>query len=272
MRLVTLGTGTVSPHPERTSAAHYLEIDGQDGRDGRVRLLLDCGAGTVHRLAKFGIPWQQITHIAITHYHADHIGELPALLFAMKYGAMQPRSAPLALIGPEGFRAKLEAFAGAFGEWVTEPGWPMEIIEIEPAGSHRLVAATSHRPPAGVSEITIEAHKTPHTPESVAYRIATPAARLVYTGDTGPSDELGDWARGCDLLLAECSLPDAMAMDIHLTPSTAAALAARAEAKRLVLTHLYPPVETEDIPGIVGRAYAGPTTVAKDGDSFDIGA
>ena len=90
MRLVTVGTGTVSPHAERTSAAHWLEV-------GQVRLLMDCGAGTCHRLQQFGLPWFDITHIAITHFHADHFGELPALLFAMKYGWHHPRSAALTL-------------------------------------------------------------------------------------------------------------------------------------------------------------------------------
>ena len=231
-------------------------------------MLLDCGAGTVHRLAQHGLPWQDITHIAITHYHADHIGELPALIFAMKYGAMTPRTAPLVLIGPAGFRAKLDALAAAFGDWVTAPGFPLEIVELNAFDrASRLAPPT---PRLLVTGVTIEACRTPHTEESVAYRIATPARQVVYTGDTGPSDALADWARGCDLLLAECSLPDAMAMDIHLTPATAGRLAARAEAKRLVLTHLYPPVEGEDITGTVRAFYAGAVTVANDGDRFDL--
>jgi ribonuclease BN (tRNA processing enzyme) len=92
----------------------------------------------------------------------------------------------------------------------------------------------------------------------------------VYTGDTGPSDALGDWARGCDLLVAECSLPDAMALDIHLTPRQAGALAARAGAKQLVLTHLYPPVEAVDIVAVVAECYRGPVTIAWDGARFEI--
>jgi len=65
-------------------------------------------------------------------------------------------------------------------------------------------------------------------------------------------------------------IPDAMATAIHLTPSSAGALAARARAKRLVLTHLYPPVEGVDILGAVGAVYGGPAVVAGDGDRFEI--
>ncbi|MGH7607842.1 MAG: MBL fold metallo-hydrolase [Gemmatimonadales bacterium] len=96
---------------------------------------------------------------------------------------------------------------------------------------------------------------------------------LVYTGDTGPSSELARWASGCDLLLAECSLPEAMAMDIHLTPERAGDMAREAAAKRLVLTHFYPPVETSDpTPAtLAGTRFPGPVVAARDGDRFTVG-
>jgi len=61
-----------------------------------------------------------------------------------------------------------------------------------------------------------------------------------------------------------------MALAFHLTPAQAGALAERAEAKRLVLTHLYPPVEHVDLLGEVARAYAGPAVVARDGERFEV--
>jgi len=252
--LVTVGTGTVAPHPTRSAPAHWVEADG-------VRLLLDCGPGTCHRLASHGLPWPDLTHIALTHFHPDHYSELPALLFAMKYGAARPRTAPLDLVGPVGTRAKLDALAAAFGPWVTAPGFALRIAELEPGTSIALADG-----------VVLDCLRVPHTDESLAYRVSTPAGRLVYTGDTGPSEALGDWARGCDILLAECSLPEAMALDIHLTPRSAGALAKRSRAKRLVLTHLYPPVEQVDILGEVSREYDGPTTVAEDGSRFVIGS
>jgi ribonuclease BN (tRNA processing enzyme) len=94
---------------------------------------------------------------------------------------------------------------------------------------------------------------------------------LVYTGDTGPSPALAQWAAGCDLLLAECSLPESQALDFHLTPERAGELASAAGAKRLVLTHFYPPVENTDPARAAGRRFPGPVVAARDGDRFVIG-
>jgi ribonuclease BN (tRNA processing enzyme) len=257
LTLVTVGTGTVVPSGTRGSAAHWVEATSEGGP--AVRLLLDCGAGTIHALARQQLPWSELTHVAVTHFHADHLGELPALLFAMKYGMLPPRSAPLTVIGPAGLAARLAAFAAALGEWVVEPGFPLTVVE----SAARTVLSLA-------PGVRLETCATAHADESLAYAVATRETRLVYTGDTGPSDTLGDWARPCDLLLAECSLPDDMAVPIHLTPRQAGALAARAEAKRLVLTHLYPPVEAVDILGEAGTAFSGSIAIAGDGSRFEV--
>ena len=121
------------------------------------------------------------------------------------------------------------------------------------------------------ADVSLETFPVPHTDESVALSLVAPEGRLVYTGDTGPSVELARWAADCDVLLAECSLPESMAMDIHLTPEQAGDMANEARAKRLVLTHFYPPVETSDPAKLAGKRFKGNVTAAKDGDRFTIG-
>ena len=75
---------------------------------------------------------------------------------------------------------------------------------------------------------------------------------------------------GCDLLLAECSLPDDREMAIHLTPRRCGELAAVARPRTLVLTHFYPPVEHVDIRGIVHERFDGSLVLAEDGWSMEI--
>ncbi|HUF30342.1 MAG TPA: MBL fold metallo-hydrolase [Gemmatimonadaceae bacterium] len=251
MRLTTIGTGTVAPHPSRVCAAHLVET-------GDVRLLLDCGHGAVHRMAALGIDWTTITHVALTHFHPDHIGDLPLLVMAWRYGTLPPRSAPVTLIGPTGTVALLEQLATALGDWLRTPEYPLAIVELAPEASCDLAGAT------------LSAWKVPHTEESVAYSVEAENRRLVYTGDTGFDLGLAEWARGTNVLLAECSLPEEMALPTHLTPRQCGQLARVAEPGRLVLTHFYPPVEAADIAGAVRESFAGEVVLAEDGWSMEI--
>lgn len=252
MELITVGTGTVAPSPRRTAACHVV-------RRGAVHLLLDCGPGALHRCAAFGIPWAETTHVALSHFHPDHFAELPMLVYALKHTTVPPRRDPLVVLGPPGVVRLVKALAQGYGPWLLDPGFPIVIMDLQPGEPFPLDG-----------ELTIEGFRVPHTPESVALGITAPEGRLVYTGDTGPSAELARWARECDLLLAECSLPEEMAIDIHLTPERAGELAAAAGARRLVLTHFYPPVENSDPAAAASRRFAGPVTAAADGDRFTI--
>jgi phosphoribosyl 1,2-cyclic phosphodiesterase len=54
---------------------------------GRTRVLLDCGFGlseTTQRLARLGLAPEQLSAIAVTHEHSDHIGGVAR--FARKHG------------------------------------------------------------------------------------------------------------------------------------------------------------------------------------------
>jgi ribonuclease BN (tRNA processing enzyme) len=252
MRLTALGTGTVALSPTRVCAGYLLQA-------GDVSLLMDCGSGVTHRLASLALPWRQITHVAFTHFHTDHIGDFATLVFAWKYGDLPGRTAPLVVIGPEGTGALLGRLADAFGDWLREPGFPMSVLELEPGASLELGDG-----------VTLAVTKVPHTAESVAYSISRGGRRIVYTGDTGFDPTLAEWARGSDLLLCECSLPPELAIPEHLTPAQCGALAQAALPKHLVLTHFYPPVERTDVRATVSEHYAGPVSLAEDGATFEI--
>jgi ribonuclease BN (tRNA processing enzyme) len=252
VRLTTVGTGTAAPSPTRVSAGHLVEA-------GPVRLLLDCGSGVAHRMAALGLDWSGITHVALTHFHADHTSDLATLVVAWRHGQLPPRSEPLVVIGPPGTRALLERMAAALWASLLAPGYPVEVRELEPGG--RLELADG---------VALEAQKVPHTDESVAYSVEQGGRRLVYTGDTAPDAALGAWAAGCDVLLAECSLPAEMAVEGHLTPESVGDLAAAARPALLALTHLYPPAERVDVRALVAARFDGRVVIAHDGWSTEI--
>src|SRR6478672_6871574 len=101
MRLVVLGSGTLLPDDHHRSPSHWIE-------EGEVRLLLDCGSGSLHGMGRLRLWWRAISHIAITHFHTDHVSDLPAILFALRHGVRPPREEPLVLIGPHGLEAHLD--------------------------------------------------------------------------------------------------------------------------------------------------------------------
>ena len=86
---------------------------------------------------------------------------------------------------------------------------------------------------------------------------------LVYSGDTDVSDSLVALARGADLLVLEAANP--FKVPGHLTPGEAGRLAARAGARRLLLTHFYPPCDAVDVVALAAQEFAGEIIRAEDG-------
>jgi len=253
--LIVVGCGTVVPEADRAASSYWVSSPGT-GSAAHTHLLFDCGPGALQALARLGLPWGDITDLAITHFHADHVGALPGLFFALKHGLSRPRSRPLRVWGPAGTRGFFEKLAGACGDFVLDPGFPVLIEELDPGAARALSGGRR-----------LEAHKTPHTEESVAWRLEGEAFSFGYTGDSGPSTELGSFMRGVSALVCECSLHDSQASDNHLSPARVAALAAAARPRLLVLTHIYPHFRTgHDVARLVVEAgYAGNTCIAREG-------
>ena len=252
MRLTTIGTGTAAPHPDRVQAGNLVEA-------GEHRLLVDCGSGVLWRMAELGLDWPGITHVVLTHFHADHTADLVAFLTAWRYGQLPPRVEPVTVIGPVGTQAFVERIAAAFAPGLTSfvPGF--QVVERAP-----------HDPLTLSGGVSLECCDVPHTPESVAWSIRSDGLRLTCSGDLGPSDDFAAWAVGSDLLLLECSLPASFDVPIHLTPEQCGSIAARANPGALWLNHFYPPVEPLDIEGIIRTQWHGPVTRATDGASVTL--
>jgi ribonuclease BN (tRNA processing enzyme) len=254
MRLVVVGSGTAAPEPDRVCSAYWVETPG-------TRLLLDCGPGAVHHLARFRLPWSDLDHLVISHFHNDHIGDVPMLLFALMWGVETERDRPLHLWGPAGLRERIDRMAAAFGDHVSDPGFPMTVHELDPDSAVQLG-----------DDLTLTCAPTPHTDASLAFRIeARSGACLGYTGDTGASDDVARFLAGVDLMIAECSLPDEEAMATHLTPSRIAAMARSARPRRLMPTHVYPKLARLDLTALLrGAGWDGETVRATDGLSLDL--
>jgi len=254
MRLTILGSGTLLPDPMHQSPAHFLEF-------GDVRLLLDCGSGALHGMARERLWWRGLSHLLVTHFHTDHVGDLAPILFALEHGVRPQREEPLVLLGPRGLREHLEALGRAHGGYVTDPGFPVDVIEL--AGGDQYADAGGR--------FILRTHGTPHTDVSLAVRVETPSGAVGYTGDTGPSAALVAFLTGVNVLIAECSLADPVALDTHLSPRSLAELARAAAPELLLVTHFYPPLRPHQLPELIRRAgYKGALFVANDGTAVEV--
>lgn len=251
--LTVIGSGTLVPSGDRSSACHLLDT-------GDHNVLLDLGPGAVHGMARHGRPWWRVTHVVFTHYHTDHFGDLPHLLFALKWAAPSPRGRPLHVLGPPGLVGRVAALRHAFGDFIVDPGFEVAYREVDRRGSWECDDPDALR---------LRFLPVPHTEHSIAVRVAARGRSLGYTGDTGPDPALGPFLRGVEVLVSECAQPDPPPSPSHLSPSSVAALARSARPGVVVLTHLYPPLDCASAPRLVRAAgYGGKVVCARDGESF----
>jgi ribonuclease BN (tRNA processing enzyme) len=252
MRLTILGSGTVVPDGARNSAGYFVELS-------NARLMMDCGAGTVHALARYALPWEQMSHLFISHFHLDHVGELASLFFAFKHGLRNPRSEPLTLIGPQGLDRVMDGLMRAFGENLFEPKFPVCVRMLAPGESIEIAEGTR-----------LSVAKTPHTEESLAVRVESEGRALGYTGDTDASDELAKFFSEADLLISECSFKERREGIPHLSIKDVAVMASKAGVRRLVVTHFYFEVNEEELKLQLQQGYSGEVVIGKDGLSIEV--
>ena len=231
------------PNIRRGSSGYALELP-------ESKILLDCGNGTTWKLSKVGIDYLSIDHIFITHFHPDHTADLIPFLFATKYPRpTRRRETPLFIWGPKGFAGFYASLKEAYDDWIA----PEKLIvkEVVPE-------------PLIFDDFVLTAGNTFHTDNSLAYRIESGGKSVVYSGDTGYTESLIELARDVDLLIIECSLPDELKFENHLTPTEVGKIGSASRAKKIVLTHLYPECDETDVVGQVRKHVDAEVILAED--------
>jgi len=247
-QITILGSGTCVPSLVRNPCSFLMKTGGE-------KLLFDCGPGVMRRLLEIGVSIFDISHIFLSHFHPDHIGELASFLFALKYPAPSSQKQPLTIVAGQGFKSFFEHLKTVYGNWIVLPPDRFTVVELD------TKKADHHTFPS----FSVSSMPVAHRPESLAYRIVDAHGKaLVYSGDSDVCGGLTAIATDADLMICESAFPDDQKIDGHLTPSLAGRIAQAANVKRLVLTHFYPVCEDVDIENQCRNTYNGLIVLARD--------
>jgi len=244
MKITILGSGTAFPDLKRNSAGILLEHQGS-------RSLIDFGYGNVHQLLRLGITYHDIDRIYFTHHHPDHLCDLIYFLFACNYEG-DPRTCKLNIVAGTGFKDYFDNLMAAFNHWLKPNHYTLTITEQD----------------EGMMEydgLQVTSAKVEHIAMSRAYRFTDASGKSVtVSGDTDYSPSFVELSRNVDLMVLECSTPDALKIDKHSTPALGGKMAREADCKTLCLTHFYPPCNMDDVLQSCRREFDGNIILAHD--------
>lgn len=245
LQLTVLGSGTCELRADRSSPGYLLS-------HGPTSLLLDLGQGTLRRLLQAGQDPAALSAVFMSHHHLDHIGDLPALLFALNYDPALIAAAELKFLGHAQVGRTMEDLSGVFGEWIQSAHGNFAFQEVSPQDERTL------------GEMSLSFCPAEHIGSSLALRVDCADASLVYLGDSQKTQELIDFAQGASLLIAHCAAPDHKPKKGHIIPREAGELAAAAGVKGLLISHLYRDVDPEQAVASAQAAFSGPVWAARD--------
>ena len=265
----------------RSNPANVLLVDG-------VPYVVDCGYGVAKRLVEAKVALPSIRYVFITHLHSDHVLEFGNMVYSA---------------WSAGLKHEVDAFGPVGLEALTHNFWETNRFDIEiripdegkPDPRKLLMVKEIHDsgPVVDTGRVKVSAFRTPHPPileKNYAYKFETPNGVIVYACDTAYNPKLAEFAKGADILIHEALyLPgvDALAARIknaaalkkhllaaHTTTEDVGRIAAAAEVKKLVLSHLVPgddPTITDEMWTAGARKhYSGPIVVARDLMELDL--
>ena len=215
-------------------------------------------------MAEEGLDWPHLDAIWISHVHLDHCAGLAPLLFGMKHAPQtQSRKKPLRILACTGTKKLLAAIDAAHDYRLFELPFPLDLTEV--------CAHDSSSPLEILSGLTAAVVSTPHRPESLALRLADDrGTTIVYSSDTGFSEEVARFAREVDLFVLECSFFRHKPIQTHLELADAMRMAALAEPRSVLLTHLYPEWDGVDLEAEARKLWPGKTIAAYDGLRIEV--
>lgn len=240
--VIVLGASGTFPTADQAATGFLLRAGGRD-------IWLDAGPGTFGVLQKY-TSYFNLHALVLSHLHLDHIVDVYPFYYGLRYSINSRGPAALPVFAPPGAREHLEKIVGGDG-----------------FGGFFDFRAVSDGDRVEIGVFSFQFAKSRHPIECNAMRIEAAGRCLVYTADSGPSDDLASFAKGADVLIAEASMqePSEGLEEVHMTAKQAGTLAAKAGAGRLVLTHIVPGLDPRLSVDQARSCFEGETVAATQG-------
>lgn len=213
-----LGTGAAVSAPHRTTT--MLAVSNEQSL-----FLIDCGGDVIQRVMAAGLDPSALTGMLVTHEHADHVSGFP--LFMEKIW-LTGRHTPIPVYGPPTGIDQAKRCFETFdvSTWKNFP-------DIEWHVGVGLTVNDEHW--------RITTDFVDHSVPAVGVRVECKKSGTViaFSGDTRPVESVVKLANEADILVHEAT----GAGPAHSSVVEAAEVAAKAQAKRLLLVHLPPDLD-----------------------------
>ena len=246
-RLILLGTsGGPTPKANRAGCAQVIVVNDH-------AYVVDCGNGVARQMILAKLKLATIRNVFLTHHHSDHNADYGNLLLLAWATDLNQR---VDAYGPPPLKDMTRLF-------LELNDYDIRIRMLDEGRPPLQALIFPHEFSAGGlvmqdENVKVSAALVDHPPvePAFAYRFDCPDRSIVVSGDTRPSENLIDLARGADILVHEvmhlpsidallATEPNAKTLRQHLvashtTTEQVGRVATEAGVKTLVLSHLVP--------------------------------
>ena len=220
VRITCLGSGDAFSSGGLRMSGYFIETP-------ESALLLDCGPTVLEAFRSLNLFADSIDMVFLSHLHGDHFGGMPFLFLHYLY--IEPRTRPLRIAGSPGTETRVRSlFELTYTDTATEPlPFDLSFVEAIPGAAIETKG------------IRITPFPVPHqvSPPSLGCEIITGGRKIVYSGDSGWTEELPARTQDADLFLCECTFFGSR-NDTHLDYPRIMENRSRFGAKRILLTHI----------------------------------
>lgn len=212
MKITILGFYGGYPYDNQATSGYLIQT-------GTYNLLLDCGSGVLLKLEQIIDPLQ-LNAVILSHYHADHIADVGVLQHYWQLNQGVKRQPILPIYGHEADEDNFKRL-----------NWPNATIgkAYDPDQTLKL----------GPFDVKFLLTKHPITAYAMRFTDRITKHSFVFTADTAYMPSLITFAKQTDLLITDTNfLAEPDGAKWHLTAAESGKIAAAADVKQLLLSHL----------------------------------